>query len=182
MLYLPALRFLTGSCLRLVALDHQLQGLCQTTAFVWGIALELSDSRALPEGMTEFRPNESILPASPMFPCSLQSRDVQRVVSCVSRASCSVYLLQSFKSSYIWSFIRFCLRNQQSKIAAIRSFAQMEQLLLLPAARLAVPPWHVCCLSWGQPGGAWLCSVCAVTSAGAQAPRCSQRGAGAVQG
>lgn len=36
----------------------------------------------------------------------------------------------------------------------------MEQLLLLlPGARLAVLHLHVCCLCWGQPLGAWLCSA-----------------------
>lgn len=165
-----------------MVLGHQIHGLCQMTAFVWGIAQELSDARALPERMTEFRPNESMLPGSPMFPCSLQSRDVQRVVSCISRAVALFICCGLLKATIFGLSLDFgCVTSK-------------ARLLLLGALH----QWSsCCCCQW--PG--WLCFtrtcaacpggspwvpdsalLCAVRSDGAQAPRPSQRGAGAVQG
>lgn len=53
----------------------------------------------------------------------------------------------------------FKLHNMKSQIAAIRSFAPTEQMLLLPAARLAVLCLHVCCFSWG-----FLALLCCLSS------------------
>lgn len=72
--------------LRLVILDHQIYDLCQMThcLCMGNCEREVSGTGVLPEGMTEFRPNESILPAFPVSPCSLLNSDVQRVVNCIS--------------------------------------------------------------------------------------------------
>lgn len=80
---MPALRFLTWLLFEAGGTGSSNHDLCQMTAFVWRIARELSDTKALPEGVIEFRPNESILPAFPTSPCSLLSSDVQRVVTCI---------------------------------------------------------------------------------------------------
>lgn len=110
-------------------------------AFVWGIARELSDTRALPEGMTELRPNESILPAFPMSPCSLHSRDVQRVVSSISRAVALFICCGLLKATIFGLSLDFgCVTSK-------------ARLLLLGALH----KWSSCCCCQ-RPG--WLCFTC----------------------
>lgn len=152
------------------------------TAFVWGIARKLSDTRALPEGMTEFRPNESILPASPMFPCSLQSRDVQRAVSWISRAVALFICCGLLKATIFGLSLDFGCVTSKARLLPLGALHKWS------SCRCCQRPGWLCftgtCAACpgGSPGVPGSALLCAVRSAGAQAPGCSQRGAGAVQG
>lgn len=73
---------------------------------------EVSGTGVLPEGMTEFRPNESILPAFPMSPCSLLNSDVQRVVNCISQAVALFICCGLLKAAIFGLSLDFELHNK----------------------------------------------------------------------
>lgn len=59
--------------------------------------------------MTEFRPNESILPAFPMSPCS--PPDVQRLVNRISQAVALFICCSLFKAAIFGLSLDFELHN-----------------------------------------------------------------------
>lgn len=73
---------------------------------------EASGPGALPEGMTEFRPNESIAPAFPMAPCSLPNRDVQRIVNDISQAVALFICCSLLKAAIFGPSLDLELRNE----------------------------------------------------------------------
>lgn len=73
---------------------------------------EVSGPGALPEGMTEFRPNESIAPAFPMAPRSHPNRDVQRVVNAISQAAALFIRCRLLQAAIFGPSLDLGLRNE----------------------------------------------------------------------
>lgn len=73
---------------------------------------EVSGTGVLPEGMTEFGPKESILPAFPVSPYSLLNSDVQRVVNCISQAVALFISCGLLKAAIFGLSLDFELRNK----------------------------------------------------------------------
>lgn len=87
---------------------------CQMTQclYVGNRKREVSGPGALPEGMTEFRPNESIFPAFPITPCSRLNSDVQRVVNFICQVVALFTCCGLLKAAIFGLSLDFELRNK----------------------------------------------------------------------